>query len=164
MASGFRFGPARLLHNAFELGLLFKGIFAVFETVSGLALAFVANQTILDLVHWLTAHEVTEDPNDLLAQFFMRIATGFSIETQDFYAYYLLGHGLVKIVVVLLLVRGLRGAYPFAMAALAGFVIYQVHRYLLEPDLGLILLSLLDIVLIVLTYIEYRALGRRAAP
>lgn len=151
-----RAGLSRWLHRAFEASLLLKGLFAAAETMLGLLLYFVANDSIRSLVSWLTAQEITEDPNDLLAQFLLRAAQAFSIDAQAFYATYLAGHGLLKLVVVLLLARGLLWAYPLAVVVLSGFIVYQLHRYLLEPSLGLVLLSLFDLVLIALTVIEYR--------
>jgi uncharacterized membrane protein len=154
---------ARLLHDAFEASLLLKGAFAASEALLGLALYFVPGAAITGAVRWLTTHELTEDPNDLIARHLLDAAQSLSISTQDFYAFYLLGHGLLKLAVVLLLARGFLWAYPLAVAVLSGFIAYQLHRYLLSPSAGLILLSLLDAVVIALTVIEYRARRARGA-
>ena len=69
-------------------------------------------------------------------------------------------HGAIKLVTVLLLARGKLWAYPLAIAVFSGFIVYQVHRYVLTPGIGLIVLSLLDLAVIALTVIEYR--GRLA--
>ncbi len=104
----------------------------------------------------MTAHEITEDPNDRVAAFLMHAAQGFSVGTQDFYATYLIGHGVLKLVVVALLARGVLWAYPLAVAVLGGFILYQAHRFVMHPGIGLVLLSLLDLAVIALTVIEYR--------
>ena len=44
-----------------------------------------------------------------------------------------------------------------------GFIVYQAQRYMSEPGIGLILLSLMDLAVIVLTVLEYRARRRRTA-
>ncbi len=153
-----RLSPSRFLHAAFEAGLLLKGLFAGAETLLGALLYFVANERILALVRWLTAHEITEDPQDRVAGFLMHAVQGFSVSTQDFYATYLIGHGVLKLVVVALLARGILWAYPLAVVVLGGFILYQAHRYVMHPGIGLVLLSLLDLAVIVLTVIEYRRL------
>jgi uncharacterized membrane protein len=148
---------ARVLHDAFEASLLLKGAFAAAEALLGLALYLVPGSAITGTLRLLTTHELTEDPSDLVAQYLMQAAQSLSISTQNFYAFYLLGHGLLKLAVVLLLARGFLWAYPLAVVVLSGFIVYQAHRYLLQPSVGLILLSLLDAVVIALTVIEYRA-------
>ncbi|MGI1663247.1 DUF2127 domain-containing protein [Palleronia sp. KMU-117] len=159
--AGARLKGARVLHDAFEASLLLKGAFAASEALLGLALYLVPGAAITGAVRWLTTHELTEDPNDLIARHLMDAAQSMSISTQDFYAVYLLGHGLLKLAVVLLLVRGYLWAYPLAVAVLSGFILYQVHRFLLAPSWALVALTVLDAVVIALTLVEYRA--RRTA-
>lgn len=151
--------PARLLHRAFEASVLVKGLFAAGEALLGALLYHVANDRILTLVRWLTAHEITEDPNDVLAAALLRMVQSLSVGTQDFFASYLVVHGVLKLAVVLLLARGILWANPLAVVVLSGFVLYQAHRFVLHPDVGLVLLSLLDLAVIVLTLLEYRRLG-----
>ena len=158
MTGPIRSGTARLLHEAFEASLLAKGVFAAAEALLGLSLYFIANDAILATVRWLTAHELTEDPTDAVARFLLGRAQAFSIGTQDFFATYLLGHGLIKLVVVLLLARRILWAYPLAVVVLSGFIVYQVHRFIAEPGLGLVLLTVFDLFVIALTLIEYRRL------
>jgi uncharacterized membrane protein len=157
---GRKTGSGPLLHQAFEAGLFLKGLFAAAECLLGVSLFFVANQSIQNAVRILTAQEIVEDPSDLLARFLMGAAQSLSLDAQSFYALYLVSHGGVKLGVVLLLLRGYMWAYPLAVAVLSGFIVYQIHRYLLEPGLALILLSLLDVVVIILTLIEYRSRRR----
>ena len=157
---GRKTGSGPLLHQAFEVGLFLKGLFATAECLLGVSLFFVANQSIQNAVRILTAQEIVEDPSDLLARFLMGAAQSLSLDAQSFYALYLVSHGGVKLGVVLLLLRGYMWAYPLAVAVLSGFIVYQIHRYLLEPGLALILLSLLDVVVIILTLIEYRSRRR----
>lgn len=151
----------RLLHQAFETSLLLKGIFAFGELVSGLALFFVGDGTIPRFVHWLTAAEISQDPNDFIAGLLLKAAQSMSIGTQHFFGIYLSTHGAVKLAIVLLLARGILWAYPLAMAVFAGFVAYQIHLYLLSPGIALVLLTVLDLAVIALTYIEYRRLEDR---
>jgi FtsH-binding integral membrane protein len=44
---------------------------------------------------WLTQDELIEDPRDFIATRLLAWAHGFSIETKNFYAFYLLSHGVV---------------------------------------------------------------------
>ncbi|MFV0301794.1 MAG: DUF2127 domain-containing protein, partial [Paracoccus sp. (in: a-proteobacteria)] len=145
------------LHWLFEASLLLKGIFAALESLAGAALLFVTHGAILGLVDWLTRNELIEDPADPLAADAMRLAERFSADSQHFYAIYLLTHGLVKLVVVLMLARRISAAYPLAMAVFAGFIAYQLHRWSLTGSPMMLALSGFDLMVIWLTWREWRA-------
>jgi uncharacterized membrane protein len=151
--------PARkLLHDAFEASLIFKGLFALVEAAGGLALLFLSHEAIPGFVHWVTTAELSEDPTDIVARALLAWADGFSVDAQSFLALYLFSHGAIKLVIVILLARKRLWAYPLGLAVFSGFVVYQMYLYRLTPDVSLIFLTALDIVVIALTFIEYRRL------
>src|SRR5262249_54720823 len=84
----------------------------------------------------------------------------FSASTQVFAAIYLLSHGVIKVVLVASLFRELLWAYPAAIVVFTLFIAYQLYRYALEPSTSMIVLSILDVMVIVLTWLEYRRLQR----
>lgn len=147
---------ARRLHWVFEASLVIKGLLATSESVGGLGLLFTPNTAILRLVAWLTRHELTQDPSDEMALWFRHAAEQFPIQTQHFYAWYLLGHGILKLAMVGMLARRVYWAYPVAMAILAGFVVYQLHHWTLTHAPVLLLLSLFDAIMIGLVLREWR--------
>ena len=75
-------------------------------------------------------------------------------------AAYLLAHGVVKIGRVASLLRDRHWAYPAAITVFAAFIVYQLYRFTLTHGLGLIALSLFDLVVIGLIWLEYRALKK----
>ena len=77
---------------------------------------------------------------------------------QHFGAVYLLWHGLVKAVLVAGLLLKQRWAYPTAILAFVLFVIYQLYRYTFTHAPELIYLSVLDVIVIALTWLEYQRL------
>lgn len=145
-----------LLHWLFEASLLLKGIFAAIESLAGLALMLTRHETIMAAIDWLTRAELLEDPKGPLIARIVRAASHFDASAQHFYAVYLLGHGLVKLVIVILLARHITLAYPIGMAVFAGFVAYQLHRYSLTHSTTMLALSALDAVVILLTWREWR--------
>ena len=46
------------------------------------------------------------------------------------------------------LLRGRLWAYPTAIVFFVFFMVYQMYRYYLEPSIGMILLSILDLIVI----------------
>jgi uncharacterized membrane protein len=51
-------------------------------------------------------------------------------------------------------------AYPSAVIVFGAFIVYQLYRFTLTHSIGLIALSLFDLVVIWLIHLEYRALKR----
>lgn len=148
------------IHRLFQVSVILKGLHALIECGSGVALYLVSNQTIVHLAQLLTQEELLEDPRDVVAVRLLDAAQHLSVGTQSFYAFYLLSHGLVKVVLVAGLLRERLWAYPASLVALAGFIAYQLYRYSYTHGVGLLVLTVFDIVLIVLVWHEWRVLER----
>jgi uncharacterized membrane protein len=152
--------PEKWLHRAFVATLAFKAIFAVAETVAGIGAFFVDQGTIVALARRVTREELFEDPRDLLANYLLHAAQHLSIGSAHFIGVYLTSHGLVKLGLVAALLMRKLWAYPLAIAVFAIFIAYQVYRYTLTAAPSLIFLTAVDLVVIVLTWHEYRYLRR----
>lgn len=151
------------LHLAFEIGLILKAIFALLEVAGGILAYFITQQFLLKVVLALTSHEVGEDPNDFVAAFLLQSARDFSVSSQHFTAFYLLSHGAIKLVLIAGLMRGIFWIYPVAIAVFAGFIAYQLYRFTNTHSIWLLILTLLDMVVIWLTWQEYKYMRRRRA-
>ncbi|TNF11603.1 MAG: DUF2127 domain-containing protein [Rhodobacteraceae bacterium] len=152
-APGTRLG--QFLHWLFEATLILKGFFELAETLSGLALLGLPKNAVLDAAVWFTRHELSEDPKDQIANALLNAAHHFSIETQSFYGFYFTSHGALKLIVVILLMRGLIWAYPMAIVLMSAFVAYQMYLWSLHHAPSMLLLTLLDLVVIALTLREW---------
>ena len=89
------------IHQIFEVSILLKGAHALIECMSGLALALVGTSTIVALVQTFTQEELIEDPHDFVATHLLTLAQSFSVSSKNFYAFYLLSHGIVKAFLVM---------------------------------------------------------------
>lgn len=69
---------------------------------------------------------------------------------------YLLSHGAVKVVLVIALLMNKLWAYPLMITVLATFIVYQVYRFSYSHSVSMILLTVFDVVVISLTWIEYQ--------
>lgn len=148
------------IHQVFKLSLLLKGAHALIECLGGIALALVSTETIVSLVGTLTQEELLEDPKDFLAGHLVEFAAQFSVSSQHFYAFYLLSHGLVKLVLVIGLLRNRMWAYPVSLIVMSLFIVYQLYRYSYTHSTALIALSIFDVVVIGLIWHEYRLVRR----
>jgi uncharacterized membrane protein len=153
----------RRIHQIFEVSVLLKGAHALMECIGGVALAVVSTGTIAALVNTLTQEELIEDPNDFVATHLLVLAQNFSVSSQHFYAFYLLSHGLVKIFLVIGLLKNKLWSYPTSLAVMSLFIFYQLYRFFYTRSLGLIVLTVFDLIVMVLIWHEYR-LSRRHSP
>ncbi len=159
--------PERWVHLAFVVTLDFKALFALAETVSGVGAFFLSHNVLVALARVVTRHELLEDPHDLLANYVFHAAQHVSASSTRFIGIYLASHGLVKLGLVAALLMRKLWAYPLAMVVFALFIAYQVYRYTLTAAPSLVFLTVVDLVVIVLTWHEYRylrgVLARRPA-
>ncbi len=153
--------PKRI-DELFRISVWLKGIHAGFELLSGfLLLAFTPIFFILPgYITFLAQQELHEDPKDAVAHFFLQIAQQFSISSELFFAFYLFGHGLVKLVVVVALLRRNMRLYPWCMVVLGAFIVYELYRFSLTHAWWLLALGAFDTAVIYFVWREYQLLAR----
>ena len=146
------------LDTTFKIGLVLKGLDGVLEVVGGILLLFLSPQAIAHVVRVLTAHELTEDPHDMIARYLLHTTSHLHHGTTLFGAIYLLSHGAAKIVLVVLVLRGKLWAYPWLIGLLLAFIAYQLYQITaVHFSAGLTALTVFDAALVWLTWREYRA-------
>jgi uncharacterized membrane protein len=133
----------RNIHRVFVVSVAAKGAHALLEIAGGLALYLLGSEQI---AQWIRPHEW--------------LANHFKPSEEQFYAFYLLSHGLIKSVLVVGLLREKLWAYPASFAVFSGFIAYQLYRYSWTHDIGLIVLSILDLFVIALAVHEWRLLRK----
>ncbi len=149
------FKSGDLLDRAFAVGIILKGLDGVLEVVGGGLLLIISPTTIDQLSRTLTQHELSEDPHDFLATHLLHAAGSLTGSSLEFGAAYLLLHGVVKIVLVAALLRDKIWAYPWMIAFLIVFIVYQIYRMTFALSVGLVGLTAFDVVVVWLTYREY---------
>ncbi len=148
------------IHQIFRISVILKGIDALIEIAGGVLFFLISKQAVLHWVNVLTRQELVSDPRDMIANAVLHAAQQLSGSAQDFYAFYLVSHGLIKLVMVAGLLREKLLAYPFSLAAMAGFIAYQLYRYSYTHAIGLIVLTVFDLIVMALIWHEWRLLRR----
>jgi len=148
------------IHLAFEISLLLKGVFALGEIIGGVVAFFVTKEFLLKTVGVLTQEELAEDPQDLIANYLLHSTQNFSISTQYFVALYLLSHGGIKLWLIIGLLCEKLWYYPTAIIVFGLFIVYQQYRFSFTHSLWLLLITAVDVIVIGLTWHEYRYLRR----
>jgi uncharacterized membrane protein len=100
--------------------------------------------------------QAVQHPHDFIATHLLKTAHGLTGSAVHFGAYYLLSHGMVKVVLVVALLNNRLWAYPWMLAFLGAFIVYQAYRLTFRPSFGLAALTVFDIFIAWLTGREYR--------
>src|SRR5258708_1992802 len=152
-----------LLDRTFEVSIALKGLDGALEVIGGLLLLLVSPATIDRIVAALTQHQLSGDPHDFIAMHALNYAHGLTGTAVLLGGLYLLSHGVVKIVLVAALLRQQLWAYPWMIAFLGVFILYQVYRMTFAPSVGLGALTVFDLFVAWLTYREYQRHQKRRA-
>jgi uncharacterized membrane protein len=153
-----------LFHVSFEVALILKAINGLFEIIGGILLTFLNQSNLNHIIVTLTQGELSEDPNDVFASTLLHFSERFSISAQHFGMFYLISHGIIKVILVVLLWRKKLWAYPLSILLLGLFISYQIYGYAIGHSVMMILLTVLDLVVILLTIIDYRKQKQNLQP
>lgn len=145
-----------LISRVFHIGLFFKGFDGILELIGGVLLLVLPAAKLDAIVRTLTMHELSEDPNDFIATHIRDYAATLTGSATLFAAFYLLVHGIVKVVLVAAVLRGRIGAYPWMIGFLVAFIVYQGYELATHFTIGMLLLTLFDILILALTVHQYR--------
>lgn len=114
------------------------------------------------LFYKLMAHEIIEDPNDLLIRFVSPFIEHLSVETTTFTAFYLLFWGIVDdIFLSINVLRDKLWAFPAALTLIALFVPYEIYRVFHTHSFVLIYIIALDMTIFWVIATEYRRVKKR---
>lgn len=150
------FHPKTLLDKTYELGLIIKGIDGTFELLGGIAVLTLSPSAVHRVANFLTHG----DTDGAIGQHIDKLANSLAAGHTLYAAVFLLSHGIIKIALVACLLLNKLWAYPWALLALAGFLIFQVYAFIQHPGFGMGFLSVLDAFIIWLVYREWQIVQR----
>jgi uncharacterized membrane protein len=141
----------RLQRGTFRVGITVKGVDGLLESLAGLLLLVdpdALRQISLTLWTYGHFHHLQHSGS--------HVAEQLGATDPVFAAAYLLSHGSVKIALAIALWMNRLWAYPLAIFVFGAFAVYQVFRLERVYSIGLLLLTISDVVIIWLTLLEYR--------
>jgi uncharacterized membrane protein len=144
------------LDRTFRISLILKGADGILELVGGVLALFISPSHLNDIVRALTQHELSEDPHDFIATHLVSFAESLTVSADLFAAIYLLLHGAVKIVLVFAVLRDKLWAFPWMIGFLLVFIAYQAYELVINFSIWLLLLTVFDAFVTLLTVVEYR--------
>jgi uncharacterized membrane protein len=147
----------KILHRSFLISAWLKGGAGLLEILAGIPFFFVTPKAIEAFVVWLTAPELSEDPDDWIAVALGHSVKHFTADTALFTGAYLVIHGLIKLFLVAGLLQGRLWSYPISLWFLAAFIVYQSYRYIYTHSIWLVLLTVVDVIVAFLVWHEYQS-------
>lgn len=154
------FRPQTLLDKTYEIGIIIKGIDGILELVGGALVLILSPGAITGIAHFLTQHELQQDPHDFIAMHILKLGQHLAHGPNYFAAAFLLTHGAVKVFLVACLLLNKLWAYPWALVVLSLFLVYQLYQMVTRPTFTMAFLSVLDAVIIWLIYREWQQVRR----
>ena len=148
-------------HRLFILVILLKWVEWVLQLIIGF-LAFILSPKILHEFFWTYFQtELVEDQHDIIAGFLLHSLQWLTLSTQYFIGFYFISHGIIKFFIVYNILKRRAWAYPFALIIFSSFTLYQVYLFAISWSLWMIGLIIIDIIVAILTYIEWTSLKKR---
>jgi len=142
--------------TVFRISIVLKGLDAAAEIIGGLFFLIISPSQIKGLIHWLTASELRTDPHDFISNLLVHSGHNFNNGSRLFVSIYLLAHGVIKMFVIVNVLRNKYWAYPLLIIVLFGFIIYQVIQITRSYSISLVLLTIFDVFIIIMTALEWR--------
>jgi uncharacterized membrane protein len=150
-------------HGLFLVAVAFKAIDGAMELCAGIILLTLGASYIKYLIWLWTSDELSEEPNNVVAQHVAHAAKHLNPHSKTFAAIYLIFHGVLKLGLVGGMLRRIHWAYPLAAIFLVGFIGYQIYRITEHFSFILLFLTCIDGLIVLIILLEYARL-RRSAP
>ncbi len=150
MAENFLKG--KIIHNLFAVIVFIKGINGLLEII--IAILFFLKRGTLRAIASKHQYIFFKD----FGGYPMSFLNHLSLSTRYFIGVYFLFYGIVNIFLAISLLRGKPWAYPAAILFFTLFLVYQFYRSFLHHSAFLFFISIFEIFVIVLTFLEYERL------
>ena len=151
----------RLAHLAYVVTIAIKGVDGGLETLGGLVIWITGPQRLYRWVFRITAPELYNGDHVRAVEAVRRGAEHLAVTGAHFVVFYLLVHGVLKMALALVLLRGGgRWIYPVGTAILVGFIIFMAHRLTEQWSNWLLGFALFDAMTLALVLNEWRKPAR----
>ena len=147
------------LHQTFIVLVMIKLIHGILEILGAIFLFFASASWISNFTLRIFGNDLVEDPKDFIANSFMK-SLSVILGSQGFWGIYLLVHGLINFGVSLCLIKRKLWAYPVVLVVLILFILYQIYKLSLEFSILLLTVTIIDIILVFLTWREYKLIKK----
>jgi uncharacterized membrane protein len=141
---------------AYEIGLLIKAMQAFLEIIIGIVLFYINANKVISSILTTLHEELTEQPNNIFYNYLMNNTHQISSTGKYFLVFYLLSHGIIKLIIITGLFLKKKWAYPASIVGLGGLILYQIYHIVINRSAVLSVLTVMDIIILWLIYHEHK--------
>jgi len=141
----------KIITKTFQTGIWLKSFAGFAEIIAGIILAVVGKSFV-----FFIQQEILAKFSGFFIDFLMRASNDFLGELHFFTIIYLFFHGFVNVFMAINLLKGKLWAYPWAIWMFSVFLIYQIYKYVQTHPTWLLLLTIFDILVVIIIFIEYK--------
>lgn len=146
----------KYLHTYFDAGILLKAVYSVGEIILGFAFLFLNTEALHTIAGMVFGDEIQEFPLKPIWDFLVHSFSVISNNSQNFLAFIFLGHGIIKIILIVGLAKEKFWVFPLAGIAFTLFGIYQIYQLTFAFSILLLVLTIIDALFVALIIHEYR--------
>lgn len=150
------------VHISFHISLILKGLFDIVELFGGILFIFLTPEKMNRLIRFISANELREDPNDFIMRHLISFSKTFSMNTQLTATIYLLSHATIKLIIIIFLWKKKLWIYPASCVIFTIFIVIQMIDFTQTHSITLLLVTIVDLIMIILTILEYKNMKRSA--
>lgn len=149
-----------LLTKLFFLGMYWRIFYGLLRILFGITLLKVVGTPLLEVIHNLMGHELTEDSSDILFKTVNLLLSHYTFYVTYFLAGYFIFWGTIDIFLSYNLIKEKLWAFPASLWLIGLFIIYSIFRFTSTHSLVLLSVILFDVVIFLLIYKEYQKLRK----
>jgi uncharacterized membrane protein len=148
------------VHILFTISMWWRVFYGALRIVLGTALLHNIGQSLSAFVYSIMSHELTGKTGDAILEHFYNLFESHEFTVTYFIATYFIFWGAIDIILSLSLLRHIRIAFPISIALIGLFICYSIFRYTFTHSLVILSVIVIDVVILLLIYSEYRRLYR----
>jgi uncharacterized membrane protein len=139
----------------FKWSILLKGVISFAEIVVGVVVLFIPASFFTTFADTLTRGELTEEPTSFVANHILSSGHSLTAIGGAFIAIYLISRGAIKLGLIISLLKNKLWAYPWSLAVLSFFVVYQLYEITKTQSLAIIAITVFDFIVMYFIWKEY---------
>lgn len=150
----------KLEEDLFIVGMWWRIGYGIFRIVLGLAILRIVGKPLVDVVNFLMARGLIDNPNNTLYVFVIQALSNHPLHITYFVSFYFIFWGVVDIILSYNLIKHRLWAFPLSLALIASFMVYEVVRFIHTGSLILVGLMCIDTFVFWLIWREYKKLTK----
>ena len=149
------------VYQWFKGSVLIKGAISLCEVIVGIVALCIPVHYIVSFAEFVTKGEIIEDPNSFFANHILAGADAITAIGTLYIGLYLISRGGIKLGLIVALLKNKLWAYPWSLALLSFFVIYQMYEIVKTHSLLIIAVTLFDGVVMYFIWKEYTIVKKK---